>query len=84
MSKAVLAVLVAMAGPAKCDSYEVWATWLTSQFNQYNAFQYIIQDGTIGEVWIDPIEGDWTVLTVPEMNYRCQYDYGSQWPEGRR
>lgn len=80
---AALAAFAGMAGPQACDERQVWESWLQSQFSEYYAFRVMGPNKTEIEVWIDPNEGDWTMLGVAG-NQLCEILFGSDWPQRRR
>lgn len=78
-----LPVSAGMAGPQACDERPVWESWLESQFSEYYAFTVTGPSQTQIEVWIDPDEGDWTMLGVAG-NQLCEIMFGTNWPQRRR
>lgn len=76
-------ILAGMVGPQPCDVRQAWEEWLQTQYNERYSFSVVTQSGTQTEVWIDPNEGDWTMLGVAG-DQLCEIIYGTDWPEGRR
>jgi hypothetical protein len=82
MKLAAIVLLAGMAGPSICEDKAIWASWLQREFNQYYAFSLTSNNYQI-EVWIDPVEGDWTFLGDTGTQY-CLVVAGNAWPEDRR
>lgn len=75
-----LVLVAAQDGPKRCDSPEIWNSWLGSQYNEKYVFSMMGPSDLPVRVWIDPVEGDWTMLEVVSDDLICEFTFGSEWP----
>ena len=71
----------AMLAPETCSDKPIWESW-AKDFGQQYAFEVKIGNVPV-PVWIDPVEGDWTLFGDTGVQY-CFIIAGTEWPEGRR
>lgn len=70
----------AVKGPSDCDYADVWHAHLTANYGEEYVKDTVVGQDSKAEVWVDPREGDWTMITVAG-DQRCIYAYGEDWPQ---
>lgn len=76
--------IAGQAGPGSCDSVGIWQRYLYDTYGEQYRFTLSGPDNVTVEVYIDTAEGDWTFLTAPSPDMRCEFTYGGLWPLERR
>ena len=75
---------IAMAGspdtPRDCDDTAKWHAYLADSYGEKFLRVIPVGNDAEAEVWVDPAEGDWTMLTIAGPDTRCAWGYGPSWP----
>src|SRR3990172_518525 len=71
---------IAVAGspdtPRDCDDTAKWHAYLADSYGEKFLRVIPVGNDAEAEVWVDPAEGDWTMLTIAGPDTRCAWGYG--------